>query len=95
MLRRIVTNSVELVKFVFALGLSLSRPQKQHLLNLADALLVSDERKTIADLNRQLVAAKDDSSVQHTFRDSLWQAADLRGQVLIFLVRTAVQSLTA
>jgi hypothetical protein len=91
MLRRIVTNSVELVKFVFALGLSLSRPQKQHVLNLADALLVSDERKTIANLNRQLVAAKEDSSVQHTFRDSPWQAADLRGRVLIFLVRTAVQ----
>jgi hypothetical protein len=91
MLRRIVTNSIELVKFIFALGLTLSRPQKQHVLNLADALLVSDERKTIANLNRQLVEAKDDSSVHHTFRDSPWQAADLRGKLLIFLMGTAVQ----
>ena len=91
MLRRIVTNSVELVKFVFALGLSLSRPQKQHVLNLVDAILVSDERKTIANLNRQLVEAKDDSSVVHTFRDSPWQANDLRSKILVFLVRTAVQ----
>lgn len=91
MLRRIVTNSVELVKFIFALGLNLSRPQKQHVLNLADALLVSDERKTIANLNRQLVEAKDDSSVHHTFRDSPWQAAELRAKVLIFLMRTAIQ----
>jgi hypothetical protein len=91
MLRRIVTNSVELVKFVFALGLSLSRPQSQHVLNLADAILVSDERKTIANLNRQLVEAKDDSSVAHTFRESPWQANDLRSKILVFLVRTAVQ----
>jgi hypothetical protein len=91
MLRRIVTNSVELVKFVLALGLSLSRPQKQHVLNLVDAILVSDERKTIANLNRQLVEAKDDSSVAHTFRDSPWQANDIRSKLLVFLVRTAVQ----
>jgi len=91
MIRRIVTNSVDLVKFVFALGLTLSRPQKQHVLNLVDAFLVSDERKTIANLNRQLVEAKDDSSVAHTFRDSPWQAADIRSKVLVFLVRTAVE----
>lgn len=91
MLRRIVTNSVELVKFIFALGLTLSRPQKQHLLNLADAIVVSEERKTIANLNRQLVEAKDDSSVHHTFRDSPWPAQDVRSKVLVFLVRTAIQ----
>jgi hypothetical protein len=90
MLRRIVTNSVELVKFIFALNLTLSRPQKQHVLNLVDAMLVSDERKTIATLNRQLVKAKDDSSVAHTFRDSPWQAEDIRYKALLFLVRTAV-----
>lgn len=91
MLRRIVTNSVELVKFIFALKLSLSRPQQQHVLNMADAILVSEERKTIANLNRQLVEAKDDSSVHHTFRDSPWQAQDVRYQVLVLLVRTATQ----
>lgn len=42
-----------LVKFIFALGLTLSRPQKQQVLNLVDGILVSDERKTIANLNRQ------------------------------------------
>jgi hypothetical protein len=91
MLRRIVTNSVELVKFIFALKLRLSRPQQQHVLNLADAILVSEERKTIANLNRQLVEAKDDSSVHHTFRDSPWQAQDVRYRVLVLLVRTAIQ----
>lgn len=90
MLRRIVTNSVELVKFVLAIGLRLSRPQRQHVLNLVDALIVSDERKTIANLNRQLVEAKDDSSVAHTFRASPWQAKDVRGKLLVFLVRRAV-----
>ena len=70
MLRRIVSNSVELVKFISELGLKLSRPQAAHVLNMADALLVSDEHKTVASLNRQLVDAKDDSSVVHSFRES-------------------------
>lgn len=90
MLRRIVTNSVELVKFIVGLGLRLSRPQQQHVLNMADAILVSDERKTIANLNRQLVEAKDDSSVHHTLRDSPWRGQDVRSKVLIFLIRTAL-----
>ena len=89
MLRRIVMNSVELVKFVFGLGLRLTRPQTQHVLNIADGILVSDEHKTMANLNRQLVEAKDDSSVAHTFRDSPWQANDLRRKLLVFLIRTA------
>lgn len=91
MLRRIVTNSVELIRFVFALGLSISRPQMKHVVNMADAILVSDERKTIANLNRQLVEAKDASSVLHTFRDSPWQADELRHKLLVFLIKTAVQ----
>lgn len=51
MLRRIVTNSADLVIFIFALLLTLSRPQKQHVLNMADAILVSHERKTKANSN--------------------------------------------
>lgn len=89
-MRRIVTNSVELVKFVFRLGLRLSRPQTQHVLNMADAILVSDERKTMANLNRQLVEAKDDSSKVHRFRASPWSANDLLSKLLVFLVRTAI-----
>lgn len=91
MLRRIVSNSVELVKFIRALGLKLSRPQEAHVLNMADALLVSDERKTYASLNRQLVEAKDDSTVAHSFREGPWEAADLRSKVLGFLVRTSIK----
>jgi len=91
MLRRIVSNSVELVKFIRGLGLKLSRPQEAHVLNMADALLVSDERKTYASLNRQLVEAKDDSTVAHSFRESPWKAQDLRGKVLVFLVRWSIQ----
>ena len=90
MLRRIVSNSVELVKFISELGLKLSRPQAAHVLNMADALLVSDEHKTVASLNRQLVDAKDDSSVVHSFRESPWQAQDIRGKVLVFLVRKSI-----
>lgn len=91
MLKRIVTNSVELVKFIKGLDLKVSIPQGKHITNLVDGLLVSDERKTIANLNRQLVAGKDDSSVVHTMRDSPWQAPDTRGKVLRFLVKSALE----
>ena len=91
MLKRIVTNSVELIKFVKGLGLKVSIPQRKHIINLVDGVIVSEERKTIANLNRQLVAAKDDSSVVHTMRDSPWQATDIRGKVMQFLVRTALE----
>ena len=84
-------SEVELVKFIRGLGLKLSRPQEAHVLNMADALLVSDERKTYASLNRQLVEAQDDSTVAHSFRESPWKAQDLRGKVLVFLVHRSIQ----
>lgn len=82
---------MELVNFISGLDLKLSRPQAAYVLNMADALLVSDEHKTVASLNRQLVEAKDDSSVTHSFRESPWQAQDLRHKVLVFLMRKSIE----
>ena len=42
MLTRILHNSRSLCTFMQQLELSLSEPQRQHVLNLADALLVCD-----------------------------------------------------
>jgi hypothetical protein len=51
--------------------LSLSQPQRRHILNVADALLVCESRKTLAALQRQLVEAVDPSNLADSFRISL------------------------
>jgi hypothetical protein len=45
MLTRILHNSAKLCAFLDELKLDLYQPQRRHLLNLADALLVCDEKK--------------------------------------------------
>lgn len=50
MLMRIVHNSPKLCAFFDQLVLDLSKPQCQHMLNLADALEVCEDRKTLTAL---------------------------------------------
>jgi DDE superfamily endonuclease len=78
MLTRIVHNSPQLSAFLDQLHLSLSQPQRQHMLNLADALLVCEDDKTLASLQRQFLDAPDPSNMADFLRISPWQAADLR-----------------
>jgi hypothetical protein len=53
MVTRILHNSPKLKEFVNGLDLPLSKPQLQHGLNLADAILVTESEKTLAELQRQ------------------------------------------
>ena len=78
MLTRILHNSEQLCAFLDRLQVDLSQPQQRHLLNLADALLVCDEKKTLAALQRQFVEAPDASNMADFLRISPWQADDLR-----------------
>lgn len=78
MLTRILHNSEKLCAFLDGLQVDLYQPQRRHLLNLADALLVCDEEKTLAALQRQFVEAPDVSNMADFLRISPWQAADLR-----------------
>jgi len=81
MLTRIVHNSPHLCAFLDQLQLELSQPQRQHMLNLADALLVCEDDKTLAALQRQFLDAPDPSNMADFLRISPWQAADLREAV--------------
>jgi len=81
MLTRIVHNSPHLCAFLDQLHLSLSQPQRQHMLNLADALLVCEDDKTLAALQRQFLDAPDPSNMADFLRISPWHAADLRAAV--------------
>jgi hypothetical protein len=50
MLTRILHHSDELCAFIDPLNLHLSRPQRRHIVNVADALLVCEDQKTLAAL---------------------------------------------
>ena len=78
MLTRIVQPSPALETFLDSLHLNLSRPQRDHLLHLVDSLLVCDERKTLAALQRQFLDATDPSNWADFLRISPWSAADRR-----------------
>jgi hypothetical protein len=79
MLTRIVHNSAKLCTFIDQLDLNLSKPQHQHILNLTDALLVCEDEKTLAALQRQFLEAPDASNVADFLRISPWRAEDVRG----------------
>jgi len=78
MLTRILHNSPQLCTFLDQLALALSHPQRRHLLNLADALLVCEDEKTLAALQRQFVEAPDASNMADFLRISPWQAEGVR-----------------
>ena len=78
MLTRIVHNSPKLCTFFDLLNIHLSKPQRQHVLNLADALLVCEDEKTLAALQRQFIQAPDASNMADFLRISPWKAEDIR-----------------
>ena len=59
--------------------LSQPQPQRQHLLELADALLVCEDRETLAALQRQFLDATDPSNWADFLRLSPWSADLVRG----------------
>jgi hypothetical protein len=93
MLTRIVQPSPALQTVLDSLHLNLSQPQRDHLLHLVDSLLVCDERKTLAALQRQFLDATDPSNWADFLRISPWSAADtrdaLRGRQVTWLLELA------
>ena len=81
MLTRIVQPSPALATFLDALHLNLSQPQRAHLLHLVDGILVCEERKTLAALQRQFLDATDPSNWADFLRISPWSAADARAAI--------------
>ena len=91
MLKLIVQHSPHLLSFLCALQLRLTKPQRQHVLRLADALIVSETRhKTIASLYRVIVEAPDPSNGADSLRISPWTADDLRAPLRHFIVTDLV-----
>ena len=91
MLKLIVQHSPKLLAFLCGLHLRLSKPQLQHVIRIADALIVSEVRhKTIAGLYRLLVDTPDASNGADSLRISPWTADDLRAPIRCFTVTDLV-----
>lgn len=78
MLPTIVFPSVEVKTFLDNLDLSLTKPQRRHLEEVMEGLLVTDGRKTLTALTRQLVEERDIYAVADFFRQSPWTVDALR-----------------
>ena len=99
MLTRILDNSPEVCNFFDSVTSahfpsptrrSFSTPQRQHLIEVIDSLLVCPEKKTLAALERQFVETTDVSNWADSFRISPWTASDLRHPLGRHLVDWAV-----
>ena len=96
MLTRILHNSAEVGNFFDLLtsqGASpFSAPQRQHIIEVIDALGVCPEKKTLAALQRQYVDTTHVSNWADCFRISPWMAADLRHRLGRLFIDWAVMT---
>jgi hypothetical protein len=91
MLKLIIHPSRLLLNFILSLCLTLSKPQQKHLLRTVEALVVSEERKTLAGLYRQWVDAPDVSAVADFFRVSPWSAREMDVALSQFVMHDLIQ----
>ena len=87
MLKLIIHPSTLLLNCLLSLCLTLSKPQQLHVVRTVEALIVSDGRKTLANLYRQWVEAPDVSAVSDFYRVSPWSGEEM-GQALMQFVIT-------
>lgn len=87
MLKTIVQQSQALVAFISALNIALYQPQKRHLIQVLDALLVSQGRKTLSDLYRLWLGKLDPKAAADFFRESPWKADAISAPRKRFMVK--------
>ncbi len=91
MLKLIIHPSTLLLNFLLSLCLSLSKPQRLHVLRTVEALIVTDERKTLSGLYRQWVEAPDVSAVADFFRVSPWSGEEMGQGLSRFVMADVMQ----
>jgi hypothetical protein len=79
MLTAIVRHSQDLVAFITVLNIALYQPQIRHLIQMVDALLTSNETKTISGLYRLLQGQPDPKNGADFLRESPWAPEDISG----------------
>ncbi len=91
MLTAIVQHSQDLVAFIGALNIVLYQPQIRHLLQMVDALIVSNETKTISGLYRLLRDQPDPKSGADFLRESPWKPEDIGSARKRWMVKTFLE----
>ena len=86
MLKTIVEVSAELDNFIKKLQLPLSKPQKQHVAQVADAPITTEGDKNLSALYRNIVGDPCPKSAADTFREAPWTADDIRVPMRAHLV---------
>ena len=77
MLKQIVEVAPQLALFVSLLQLPLSNPQLRHVLQITDALITTQGRKTLSTLYRVILGDPDPQNAADTFRSAPWTADDI------------------
>ena len=90
MLHTILQHSAGLITFITSLNPALYQPQIRHLINLVDAILVCNGKKTLSSLYRQIAGEPDPKTAADFFRESPWEREDVglgrkQGMLLQFL----------
>lgn len=86
MLPTICFPSDALHTFLDDLDLDLTKPQRRHLEEVSEGLLMTDGRKTLTTITRQLVERRDIYAVADFFRQSPWTVETVRGPLLAHLM---------
>lgn len=88
MLKRIVHQSAKLLMFIGLLQLNLSKPQRRHVVRIADAVIVSEARhKTLSALYALYVEAPDATNAADSLRISPWAASAINTPRSNFVVQ--------
>jgi hypothetical protein len=88
LLKQIVQQSSKLITFIALLQLNLSKPQREHVQRIADAVIVSEQHhKTLSSLYELILDAPDPSNAADCLRISPWQAEDIREMVRAYTLR--------
>ena len=77
MLPTILQHSAELIAFIALFNPTLYQPQIRHLLNVVDAILVCNGKKTLSNLYRQIDGEPDPKTAADFFRESPWEREDV------------------
>jgi hypothetical protein len=96
LLKQIVHHSAKLITFMVLLQLNLSKPQRDHVQRIADAVIVSDApHKTLRSLYGLIVDAPDPTNGADCLRISPWAGCDLREAISVFVTQDLLASAEA
>lgn len=88
---KIITPVKKLVIFFMLLKLRLTKPQKSHILNFTEGLLICEANKTLSAINRLLSEPLHPSSMADFFTYSPWDNDNVRNQSQKVLIKWAIE----